>query len=83
MNELIKDQVLEIVNDVLELEEGEIRGDADFEEEYEADSLRKIEILARIEKEIKIQIPQSELENFNSLNSVYETVKKHSGVNIS
>src|SRR5882757_8385332 len=69
----------EIVAEVLEVEPEEITDTSDFAEEHEADSLRAIEILARIEKKYKVDIPQSELPNMNNLINVYTVVKQYAG----
>jgi acyl carrier protein len=69
----------EIVAEVLEVEPEEITETSDFAEEHEADSLRAIEILARIEKKYKVDIPQSELPNMNNLRNVYTVVKQYAG----
>ncbi|HEU4423841.1 MAG TPA: acyl carrier protein [Pilimelia sp.] len=72
-----KDELRELVAEVLELEPEEVSDDGDFVEEYEADSLRAIEILARIEKKYKIDIPQSELAEMRNLKAVYEVVARY------
>jgi acyl carrier protein len=69
----------EIVAEVLEMEPEEVVDTADFVEEYEADSLRAIEILARIEKKYKVEIPQNELNEMRSLKAVYEVVARYTG----
>ncbi|NLU78241.1 acyl carrier protein [Micromonospora sp. HNM0581] len=71
-------ELREIVAEVLELEPEEITETGDFAEDYEADSLRAIEILARIDKKFKIEIPQSELPSLNNLKAVYDAVVRHS-----
>ncbi|MBX7266869.1 acyl carrier protein [Micromonospora sp. Llam7] len=71
-------ELREIVAEVLELEPEEITETGDFAEDYEADSLRAIEILARIDKKFKIEIPQSELPMLNNLKAVYDAVVRHS-----
>jgi acyl carrier protein len=73
------EELREIVAEVLELEPEEVTEGADFVEEYEADSLRAIEILARIEKKYKVEIPQSELSEMRNLKAVYEVVARHAG----
>jgi acyl carrier protein len=69
----------EIVAEVLEVEPEEITETSDFAEDHEADSLRAIEILARIEKRYKVDIPQSELPNMNNLRNVYTVVSQYAG----
>lgn len=73
------DELREIVAEVLELEPGEIEDGADFVDQYEADSLRAIEILARIEKMYRIEIPQAELPEMRNLKAVYDVVARYAG----
>jgi len=79
MTEQDKTKIAEIVAEILELEPEELEADKDFEEAYEADSLRKIEILAKLEKAFNIVIPQTELARITTLNSVYEIVGERMG----
>jgi acyl carrier protein len=69
----------EMIADVLEVEPSEVTETSHFQEDHEADSLRAIEILARLEEEYNIEIPQDELANMTNLIGVYEVVKKHVG----
>ncbi|MBL1118507.1 acyl carrier protein [Streptomyces sp. 110] len=73
------DELREIVAEVLEVEPEEITETGSFAEEHEADSLRAIEILARIEKKYKIDIPQSELPQMENLKAVYDVVATQAG----
>ena len=61
------------------MEPDEIAEGGDFVEEYEADSLRAIEILARIEKHYKVEIPQAELNEMRNLKAVYDVVARYAG----
>jgi acyl carrier protein len=71
------DELREIVAEVLEIEPEEITETSLFAEDHEADSLRAIEILARIEKKYKIDIPQSELPKMVNLQAVFALVSEH------
>ncbi len=71
-------ELRDIVAEVLELEPEELTETGDFAEDYQADSLRAIEILARIDKKFKIEIPQSELPQLSNLKAVYDAVVRHS-----
>ncbi|MCT9933145.1 acyl carrier protein [Planotetraspora sp. A-T 1434] len=73
------EELREIVAEVLELEPEEVADAGDFVDEYDADSLRAIEILARIEKKYKVDIPQSELNDMRSLKAVYTVVARYAG----
>lgn len=73
------DDLREIVAEVLEIEPEEITETSDFAEEHDADSLRAIEILARIEKQYKVEIPQSELPSMVNLRAVYTVLAQYAG----
>lgn len=73
------EELREIVAEVLEVDPEELSDTGDFVEEYEADSLRAIEVLARIEKKYKVEIPQSELAEMRNLKSVSEIVARYAG----
>jgi acyl carrier protein len=82
MSDVVTDrleELREIVAEVLELETEELTDDGDFVEVYGADSLRAIEILARIEKRYRVEIPQSELPNMIDLREVYDVVARRAG----
>ena len=57
----------EIVCEILEIELREITETSLFKEDHGADSLRSIEILAALEKEFGVEIPQGELANMVNL----------------
>lgn len=71
-------ELREIACDVLEIEPEEISDTSLFVEEHDADSLRAIEILARIEKKYNVEIPQSDLPRMINLQAVYEILLEHS-----
>ena len=73
------DEIREIAAEVLEIEPEEIRETSSFAEEHEADSLRAIEILARIEKKYGVEIPQSDLPKMVNLRAVYDVVAQYAG----
>ena len=70
-------ELRELTAEVLEVEPVELTDTGDFMEEYEADSLRAIELLARIEKKYKVEIPQAELPTMRNLLAVYDLVARH------
>jgi acyl carrier protein len=73
------EQIRVIAADVLEVEPEEIIDDANFAAQYDADSMRAIEILSRIEKKFQIEIPQRELPNMHSLTAAYAVVRRYAG----
>lgn len=74
-----KEELREIVAEVLEIDTDELADTGDFVEDYDADSLRAIEILARIDKRYKVEIPQAELPRLRDLDSVYESLVRNAG----
>jgi acyl carrier protein len=70
-------ELREMVAEVLEIDIDELTDLGNFVEEYDADSLRAIEILARIEKKYKVEIPQSELAEMYNLKAVGEVVARY------
>jgi acyl carrier protein len=73
------EELREIIAEVLDLEPEELTDTTDFVDEHGADSLRAIEILARIEKKYKIDIPQQLLAEMRSLKAVYGIVADSAG----
>lgn len=76
-NEEHLEELREIALDVLELDDDELTLTSSFQDDHGADSLRAIEILARIEKKFKVDIPQSELPNMVNLEAVYNVVAQY------
>ncbi|MFG2718604.1 acyl carrier protein [Streptomyces sp. NPDC048416] len=73
------DEIREIVAEVLEVEPEEITDTSSFADDHEADSLRAIEILARLEKKYKVEIPQSDLPKMVNLTAVYDILVERTG----
>ncbi|MFJ9871275.1 acyl carrier protein [Streptomyces sp. NPDC101165] len=74
------DEIREIVADSLEIEPEEMTETSHFVEDHDGDSLRAIEILARLEKRYGIEIPQSELPRMINLRAVYDVVAERAGL---
>ncbi|AZM90831.1 MULTISPECIES: acyl carrier protein [Streptomyces] len=72
-------QVREIVNEELELEDGELTYDGHFIDDYESDSLTLITVVSRIEKELGYVIPKEELESLETLRSLLVAVEGCAG----
>jgi acyl carrier protein len=71
------EELRELVAEVLEIEPEELTDTGDFVNEYDADSLRAIEMLARIEKKYRIEIPQKELAAMQNLKAVFDVTAAH------
>ncbi|MET9795452.1 acyl carrier protein [Nocardiopsis alba] len=73
----VKEHIEEIVNQELELEEGELTDEADFVEVFEADSLSLITVVARVEKEMGVKVPSEELPELTNLRLLHAAVVRH------
>lgn len=71
------EELRDLVADILEFEPNEISDTGHFVEDYDADSLRAIEILTQIEKKYQVEIPQSELNDMHDMKAVYRIVAKY------
>jgi acyl carrier protein len=69
-----QEAVKEIICEVLELEPEELSETSHFTEDYGADSLRAIEILASLERSLGITIEQDELSRMTTLQNVYTVI---------
>lgn len=74
-------ETIEIVKSIvcrtLEIEPDELGATDNFVEAHGADSLRMIEVLAGLERELQVKIDQSELANMTDLDSVLRIVERH------
>ncbi|MCM3217763.1 acyl carrier protein [Niallia taxi] len=71
-------KLIEMIADILEVEAEEIQDDTDLVEELDADSMMALEILAGVEKEFQIKIPEEELQKFTSLNNIISVIEEKS-----
>ncbi|MEV6163976.1 acyl carrier protein [Streptomyces sp. NPDC052052] len=71
-----KQEIKEIVCDILEIDEDEVTETSLFKEEHDADSLRAIEILAALERTQNVTIDQAELSRMVNLEGVYVVVSE-------
>jgi acyl carrier protein len=69
-----------IVSQELELEDGELTPTGHFVEDYEGDSLSLITVIARVEKEMGVVIPKSDLPQLLNLEQLTAAVRAYSGV---
>lgn len=70
----VRDIIREIVADVVEVDIEEVGWTSHFSDELEADSLQGIEILAGLERRLKITIDQALLPEMQDVRSTYEVV---------
>lgn len=71
----LRTHVIDIVNEELELEDGELTDDGLFIEDYDSDSLTLITVVSRIEKELGFVLPKEELESLTTLRALLLAVE--------
>lgn len=69
----------EVVADILEIDAAELSDTNDFQDDYGADSMKGIEVLAALERQFGITIDQSELGRMTNLAQVREVVYEAMG----
>lgn len=69
---LDKEELRDLVADVLDLDVAEVTDSAHFMEDLEVDSLMALEIIVRLEKEYGVRLAESELTSITSLLGTYE-----------
>jgi|LSQX01.3.fsa_nt_gb acyl carrier protein len=68
----MKEQVKELIAEIIEKEVDEFGDDASFVDDLGLDSLRALEILAALEKKFKIEIPEEKLTDLTTVNKTVE-----------
>ncbi|MES5397857.1 acyl carrier protein [Bacillus subtilis] len=71
-----KEKLVRMIAEILEVEPEEIKDDTDLVEELDADSMMALEILACVEKEFQIKIPEEELQNFTTVNNIISIIEE-------
>lgn len=76
-NSAVQQKVLLIIAQELELDTAEITPTGHFVDDYDADSLSLITVVARIEKEVGIVIPKTELADMVDLQTVFALLAEY------
>ncbi|MGH3735194.1 MAG: acyl carrier protein [Micromonosporaceae bacterium] len=74
-----KEQVRDVVSEVLEIEPDELTDESLFREDHGADSMAVVEIVAWLEKEFDVKINDSQLVRMVNLSGVYAVVTEAAG----
>lgn len=75
--EEIKSEIRSALAAIMEIDETEIDDAANLAETLGLDSLQALELVVKLEKKYKIEIPQAELRRFTSINNVAEIVASY------
>ena len=72
----IKKVLKKLIAEVGEIPEKDLKDDARFTEDLGIDSMKALEIVAMIEKKLKIAIPEENIPKIHTPNDVYKLVQK-------
>ena len=75
--EAFKEDIREIVAEIIEVDPEEIGNDTNLVTDLGADSMMALEILATIEKKYKLVIPEKELPNMITLSQILDIMKSY------
>ncbi|MDQ1026954.1 acyl carrier protein [Streptomyces umbrinus] len=76
---LDKEQLRDLVADVLDLDVAEVTDDAHFMDDLDVDSLMALEITVRLEKEYGVRLAEAELASITSLQGTYRLLERKLG----
>ena len=74
--EKVRDLVVEIAED-MDIDEADVKNDSHLVDDLELDSMALLEVLAGMEKEFGVKIPESEFPNLVSIDACVATVEKY------
>ena len=70
-----KKMIAKLISDIAEIPTDEIKDDAKFAEDMGVDSMKALEIVAAIEKKLKIVIPEAKIPTIRTPKDVYNIVE--------
>ncbi len=73
----VEQEIRELIADIIEMAPEKIDPDAHLVEDLGMDSMMALEILATMEKKLKIRIPEDDLPKITTLNHAIELAKKY------
>ncbi len=77
LEESQKQEIREVVADILEIELDELTEKSLFTDDHGADSLRAVEILAVLERQFGVRVPQEQMGEMIHMASVFEVVNRN------
>ncbi|MEO1927200.1 MAG: acyl carrier protein [Nautiliaceae bacterium] len=70
------DEVKEVIVEQLNVDENEVKPEANFVEDLGADSLDVVEMVMALEEKFGIEIPDSDAENIKTVQDVIDYIEK-------
>jgi acyl carrier protein len=77
MSDDILARVKKIVADRLDVDEADVKPEANFKEDLEADSLDVVELVMELEDEFNLEISDDDAEKILTVGDVIEYIKQH------
>lgn len=74
--ESVRELIVEIAED-MDIDEADVKNDSHLVEDLDLDSMALLEVLAGMEKEFGVKIPESEFPNLTSIDACVATVQKY------
>lgn len=71
------ERIQAIIADKLSIDEASVTMDASFIDDLNADSLDIVELIMALEDELDMEIPDEDVENFNTVGDVVNYVRAH------
>ena len=78
MSEELKDKVVAIIAERLDVDKEKVTMEASFQTDLGADSLAIVELVMELEEEFKIEISDEEAEKITTVRDAIEFIKSHS-----
>ncbi|CAL4321673.1 acyl carrier protein [Buchnera aphidicola] len=73
----IKQKIKKIISKIIETKDKKITSKTHLIHDLKIDSLDIIEMIMAIEEKFNIEIPDEEIENFQTIQSIIEYIQKH------
>ena len=73
----LEQDVKELIADIIEVDPASLDPDANLVEDLGMDSMMALEILAAVEKQFKIKLPEDELPKITTVNRAIEVAQKY------
>ena len=75
----VKEKVLGIIADQLDLDPSEIKLDSSFVDDLGADSLDTVELVLALEEQFEVSIPDNEAENIKTVQQAIDKIEQTVG----
>ena len=73
----VRGEIRRLVAEVTELEQEEIRDDANYQEDLDMDSLMAMEVMVAVDKKFRIEVPEEEFLALENIDQTVDVVLKH------